>query len=83
MADLDQQVATLKRRIAEAVKARASAEHQQAVARDHRDEAAKALLEEFGILPEEVPAFAVRLEDDLAAEAKRVEEWLDKAEEKA
>lgn len=83
MSDLDAQVAQLKQRIADAVKARASAEHQLAVARDRREQAEKALREEFGIAPGEAPALAKKLEDDLQAELRRVEKLLEKAEEQA
>lgn len=82
MADIEQQVAALKKRIADAIRDRAGAEHQLAVARDRRQQAEAALRDQFGITPGEVPALEKRLEDDLLAETARVEKLLEQAEEK-
>jgi hypothetical protein len=80
---LDARVAVLKKRIAAMQQDRARAEQQHAVAVDRAQQAEKALKDEFGVTPEEVPALAEKLTVDLDAEARRVQELLDKAEEKA
>jgi hypothetical protein len=84
MADsLDTQVAALKKRITDAQAARARAEQQQVVARDRAAQAEKALSDEYGVRPEEIPALAVQLEADLTARLRQAETLLAKAEEKA
>ena len=80
---VEQQVGDLKKRIADAVKARASAEHQLAVARDHKEQAEKELRQEFGVGPAEVPDLVRKLEADLQAEIGRAEQQLARAEEQA
>lgn len=81
MADIETQVATVKRRIAEAAKARAAAEHQLAVAKDRVEQAVQALRAEFDTDPAGAPALVKKFEADLEAEVKRVEKLLEKAEE--
>jgi hypothetical protein len=80
MSDLDAQVAGIKKRIAEAQSARAKAETQAEVARDRVRQAEQAMLSEFGVGPEEAAERIRQLETDLAAEAKRVREALERAE---
>ncbi len=82
-ADIDAQVAALKKRIAGVQQERARAEQQHAVAVDRAEQARKALQEEFGVTLVQVPALAEKLRADLDAEARRVQELLDTAEEKA
>jgi hypothetical protein len=78
--ELGSTVAALQRRITEAQSRRSKAEAQAAVAQDRVAQAAQAILEEFGISPEEAPARIIELEADLAAEAERVREALERAE---
>lgn len=78
--DLDAQVADIKKRITEAQGRRARAETQAEVARDRVGQAAQAIREEFDIEPEQAPETLRQLETDLAAEAERVREALERAE---
>jgi hypothetical protein len=78
--DLGARVAAIKQRAEDARQRRGKAEAQAAVARERAQQAEAALREEFGISPAEAPAFIAAREDDLAAEARRVEELLEKAE---
>lgn len=78
--DLDERVRAVKRRIEQAQAEHAQAKAQALVALDRVRQAERALLEEFGVTPGEVPALIASAESDLAAEVKRVELLLEKAE---
>lgn len=82
MAELDAEVAVLKKRIGDAQKARARAEQQAAIARDRLETTRTALRDEFGIADEDaIPVLEEKLRADLAAEVRTVRELLDRAEE--
>jgi multidrug efflux pump subunit AcrA (membrane-fusion protein) len=80
MIDLDAQVAALKKRASDAQARRAKAQAQAAVARDRLTQAEGALRSEFGISPTEVDKHIAACEADLAAEVRRVQEALERAE---
>lgn len=78
--DLDTTVTALQRQIRDAQGRRATAEARVAVAEDRVAQALAALREEFGIEPDQAPARLEELRADLAAEAERVREALERAE---
>ena len=78
--DLDAQVAALKKRASDAQARRAKAQVQAAVARDRLGQAEGALRSEFGISPADVDKHIAAHEADLAAEVRRVQEALERAE---
>jgi chromosome segregation ATPase len=78
--EIDARVAELKKRIASAQAARAKAETQAEVALDRVRQAERQLREEFGVAPEDVAGRITALEADLAAEAARAEEALERAD---
>jgi hypothetical protein len=77
VADIDQQVAAVRRDIAEAQAARARAEHAYGVARAQAEAAARDLKEEFGVSsPDQARQLLARLEAELDAECTTVREAL-------
>jgi predicted nucleic acid-binding Zn-ribbon protein len=78
--DLDVTVAGLKEQIGRAQSSQARAEAQAEAAYARVQQAVQAIREEFGIAPEEAPATLEQLRADLAAEAGRVREALERAE---
>jgi hypothetical protein len=80
MENLDAQVAALKRRASEAQGRRAKAQAQAAVAKDRLAQAEEALRTEFGISPADVAQHIAAHEADLAAEVRRVQQALERAE---
>lgn len=77
MADLDEEVRSLKARIDQARSAQARAEHERSVAAAQAETAAAELREEFGVsTADEARALIERLEAELGAEVSRVRELL-------
>lgn len=81
MAELDEQVRTIKARIEQARQAQARAEHERDVAAAAQDQAARQLLDEFGVHSlEEARTLLAQLENQAAAECRKVDEALAVAE---
>lgn len=80
MPGIEETVAGLQKRITAAQAQQSRAEVQAEVAHDRVKQAVEAIREEFGISPEEAPATLDQLRADLAAEAERVREALERAE---
>jgi len=80
MADLEQQVAAVRRDIAAAQDARAAAEHAYRVAQAQAQAAAKDLKDEFGVISAEAARLAIgELEAELEAECRTVRAALERA----
>ena len=80
MADVDAQVAAVKRDITAAQSARARAEHEYEVARAKAKAAAQDLKEEFGVSsPQQAREMLARLGEELEAECRTVREALARA----
>lgn len=80
MDDLDQRVAGLKEKAADAGRRKAAAEQARAVAEDRVGQAVAALKSEFGVSTvAEGAELLARLREELEAEASGVEELLRKA----